>query len=142
MQVVIVSGIPGSGKSTFTKQQTNAVVCSADQYFTKDGEYKFDVTKLSEAHGECLRRFTQALLEKKDLVLVDNTNTTVLEIAPYYSMAKAYGYAVKLVTVQCDPETAYSRNIHGVPLPAIKAMSLRLADRWFPPYWEMDFQEV
>ena len=142
MQVIIMSGVPGSGKSTFTKGLEKPVICSADNYFMKNGEYQFDVSKLAQAHGECLRVFTHALLEKSELVVVDNTNTTVLEIAPYYALAAAYGYHVKLVTVNCEPETAFARNVHGVPLQGIKAMHKRLGERWFPPFWKMEFVEV
>ncbi len=48
----IVRGIPGSGKSTFAKQLVGAdfLVCEADKYFMVDGEYKFDATKLKQAH--------------------------------------------------------------------------------------------
>ena len=51
----IVRGLPGSGKSTFAKTLVghDFLVCEADKYFMVNGEYKFDVTKLKEAHESC-----------------------------------------------------------------------------------------
>ena len=52
----IVRGVPGSGKSTFAKHIWNEyAICEADKYFVdrETGEYKFDATKLKEAHEWC-----------------------------------------------------------------------------------------
>lgn len=68
-------------------------------------------------------------------VVVDNTNTTVAEIAPYAALALAYGHELEIVTLDCDPAIGAKRNTHGVPLAACNAMHLRLADRQLPPWW-------
>lgn len=140
--VIIMSGIPGSGKSTYTKNHyPTAVICSADQYFSQDGEYRFDFRKLGPAHGMCLRNFTQALLSEADsTIVVDNTNTTTEEIAPYYSLAKAYGATVHLISFSCEPEVAADRNVHQVPLAACEMMSKRLRDLKFPKHWKFDYK--
>lgn len=72
MNIVLMSGIPGSGKSTYVKQLQqklgyyDVVVCSADHFFMVNGEYRFDVTKLGDAHGACLNRFTRWILKQAD----------------------------------------------------------------------------
>lgn len=145
-QVIILSGISGSGKSTYAKMLqldlVNAQIVSADNYFMVDGEYKFDPRKLGEAHSSCLRAFIEHLSSWQQTVIVDNTNTTVLEIAPYYAVGKAYGAKVKLITVEVDPVVAAKRNAHGVNLATCERMARNLAERKLPPYWDIELQNV
>lgn len=152
MRVIILSGVPGSGKSTLAKSivvNAPAVICSADNYFMVDGEYRFDPTKLGEAHAACLHRFTRSLITardqtwaKDDNIIVDNTNTTALEMAPYVALAAAFGAECEIVTAVCDPEVAHARNTHGVPLAGVKRMAQAIRDRKLPPFWNVKVTEV
>lgn len=142
-QVLILAGVPGSGKSTYVNNLglSRESVVSADNYFVgSDGEYRFDPTKLGAAHGDCLRGFVSALMKGMATVVVDNTNTTAIEMAPYVALAAAYGYMVEIVRFSCDPAVAAERNVHGVPERAVRAMADRL-DRTFqdglPPFWNV-----
>lgn len=145
--VTILVGVPGSGKSHHTESLTGAVVVSADHYFVElgGGTYAFDPRKLGEAHGQCLRRYTEALQQGASQVVVDNTNTTLLEMAPYVSLALAYGYGVEIVRVTCDPAVAAARNTHGVPEGAIAAMHARIEATFqtgLPPFWPVTVRVV
>lgn len=127
MKVYILRGIPGAGKTTFTKGLETVKpfgVCSADAYFMRGGEYKFDPSKLGEAHGACLRRFTDLLMTPHcgSDVVVDNTNTSNLECAPYVALAQALGAEVEFVVFGVDPATCAARNVHGVPEHAVQRM--------------------
>jgi len=136
--VVIMCGISGSGKSTRTaKHYPKAAVCSADYFFMVDGEYKFDPSKLPEAHGMCLRNFVTCLQGEADMVVVDNTNTTVAEVAPYAALALAYGYDLKVEILKVDTIEAYARNLHGVSQSGIVKQTERLATlkNSLPPWW-------
>lgn len=117
--LIVLRGISGSGKSTFTnmvkKSFPNLVHCSADFYFEGPGGYKFDASKLSEAHGQCFRTAIHAMIERASMVVVDNTNTTLIELAPYVQAGKAFGYNVQIAQMICSPEQASQRNVHGVP---------------------------
>jgi len=149
--VIILRGVPGSGKSTFgrnlieeaKKQQLNTKTVSADHFFNEfgedGGEYRFDRSKLGTAHAKCFRNFIDGMQKGSDLIVVDNTNTSSIEIAPYRQGAHAYGYDVVIKTVMADPEVAFERGLHGVPISAIKRMHETL-HRNLPPYWEK--QEV
>ncbi len=141
MKVIIMSGIPGSGKSTYSKK-LGGVVCSADHWFEREGEYKFDPTKLGMAHGACLAKFTRALMAGEDVIVVDNTNTSSLELAPYVALAQAFGASCELVTIQCDPDVAFARNVHGVPLETIRRMAAALSARTLPPFWAVKVTNV
>lgn len=139
--IYILQGVSGSGKSSIAKKLADEQdICSADDYFTHNGVYRFDPSKLGEAHGSCLRKYVSLLLvnaQKGRPIVVDNTNTTVGEIAPYYSLAEAYGYRPVILTVECDPEVAANRNTHGVPLEACKGMAARIeaTKSQLPPWW-------
>jgi predicted kinase len=66
-----------------------------------------------------MRAVIEALAAGRNVV-VDNTNTTNEEVAPYLLVAAAYGATARIVRVSCDPETAWKRNTHGVPYAVVK----------------------
>lgn len=93
-KVIILSGISGSGKSTYGRKLLEGAlwtsVCSADDYFMVGSEYRFDASKLSLAHGQCFKKFIDLLKGGDQVVVVDNTNTSVVEIAPYVLGGQAW----------------------------------------------------
>lgn len=146
MRIILMSGIPGSGKSTYVQKHfPGAFIVSADSYFMKNGEYKFDATKLSLAHGACLQSYASALVNpwigEPQTMVVDNTNVTALELAPYVALANAYGHKPEIVSFTFSYRDqvmlASVRNIHGVSEEACKAMAHRFWERETPPYWDI-----
>jgi len=139
-RVIILRGLPGCGKSTLQKRDyPTAVVASADQYFMVGEEYRFNPALLGEAHGACCRTVIGALQAGESLVVVDNTAISVAEVAPYVLLAQAYGYAVEIVTLRCDPAVAAARNTHGVPADVILkriAPAMAAAEAQLPPWWK------
>lgn len=136
MKVIILRGVPGSGKSTQTKLYPDAYIVSADHYFTDSkGVYHFDMGKIGAAHGQCKGRFESALKVLKPLIIVDNTNTTVKELRFYVEAAQAAGYTVEIVRIDCDPEVAAKRNVHGVPRASILKMAERLSSSKLPDHY-------
>ena len=103
-----------------------------------DGRYHFDPSKLSEAHGACFKEYILALQDAETRVIVDNTNTTTEEIAPYILGAQAFGYTSVIITI--DPSTQYlerfaNRNSHGVSLASIRRQAGNIQTRRLPPWW-------
>lgn len=144
MQIFILNGIPGSGKSTWIKNKTkelntdNYLICSADNYFTKDGVYTWDQNKLGAAHKYSHDLFDKALNNPIfDCVFVDNTNLSVSEINSYLSPAEKLGYKVTVVRLSCSPQTAAKRNTHNVPIGTINKMFNRFKNCKFPDTWEV-----
>ena len=128
----IVRGIPGSGKTTFAKKLVgdDFLVCEADKYFIdkETGEYKFDVTKIKDAH-----KFCQDMVETymKDSLLnnhfyteiaVSNTFTQEWEMERYYELAKQYGYKVFSIIVE---NRHGGTNVHDCPEDMIELMRNR-----------------
>jgi predicted ABC-type ATPase len=139
-KVYILQGVPGAGKSTWIREnmlsrvpRSQPVVVSADHYFMRGGEYRFDPTKLGAAHESCMRAFIGAITAARGDVVVDNTNITALEMAPYYLAGRAMGFDVVLVRFDVDAKVAAERNVHGVPLAAIERMKAAMAEP--PPFW-------
>lgn len=109
-ELILLRGLPGSGKSTLAKLICNQHV-EADMFFMQDGEYKFDGSKLKQAHEWCQSR-AESWMEKGYNVVVSNTFTREWEMGAYYDLARKYGYRVHSLVVE---NRHGGVNEHGVP---------------------------
>jgi predicted kinase len=122
----IVRGLPGSGKSTFAKT-LGGTHFETDNFFMVDGEYKFDVTKLKDAHEWCQNSVNTAMIlnittDLNDTIVVSNTFTQEWEMKPYFDMAETYGYRVFSLIVE---NRHGGVNQHGVPEDKLEIMKNR-----------------
>jgi uridine kinase len=111
--VIIVRGVSGAGKTTFTNTIAEPkVVCTADDYFEQDGQYNFNPTKLGEAHKQSMNKFTQALLNPavKNIVIA-NTNTKPSDYKYYVDKANEVGAKVIYVVLEKRHDNP---NVHNV----------------------------
>ncbi len=140
-KAIIISGVSGVGKSTYARDNfPGALRFSADDFYERSGEYKFDPAKLGEAHANCFRRYLAHLaIENVDMTLVvDNTFCEAWEIAPYVLAANAFGWEHEIITlfVPWNKLNALtSRNIHNVPSLTRSAMFDKLLKRVLPKHW-------
>jgi len=123
VKVLILSGPPGYGKSTYVEAlNCDKQVVSADTFFMKDGVYCYSPLQVGEAHRACLRLFNLVAsgtgFQKPDLLIVDNTNVSLVEMAPYIRIAQAYGYEVEIHAFR-----VLRKNVHGVPHTKVLQMS-------------------
>lgn len=125
-ELFLLRGLPGSGKSTLAAQLGGSLV-EADRYFMDYGEYKFDASKLKEAHAWC-REEVRKWMEvdnagyNVDRIVVSNTFTQEWEMKPYYELAEKYGYRVHSIVVE---NRHGGKNVHNVPDEAIDRMRKR-----------------
>lgn len=124
--LILFRGLPGSGKSSLSAALCDKVF-SADMFFEDMGSngdlvYKFDVTKLKDAHAWCQSQTEKALSEGVSIVGVANTFTQEWEMKHYMDLAKKYGYRISTVIVE---NRHGGENIHGVPVEKIEQMEDR-----------------
>ncbi len=123
MELVLIRGLPGSGKSTMARvlAQVGFEHYEADQYFMRDGRYEFDAAKLKDAHAWCLSQAKECMANGYPCVIA-NTFTQAWEIEPYIKAARENCYqSIRILTATGD----YG-SVHGVPRDVID----RMANRW------------
>lgn len=136
-KMIIMRGIPGSGKSTkvkeILKEMPDAKVFSTDNYWLRpDGTYDFNPKLIGQAHQWNQREAKVACRTDCPVIVIDNTNTQEWEMEPYTAMAKRFDYEVEIKAVHgkdltpTEVQEYAERNTHGVPLKTVKAMY----DRW------------
>lgn len=116
----LLRGLPGAGKSTLAKELAQTHL-EADMYFVKDDEYKFDGSKLKEAHEWCRSECERAMLWELKIA-VSNTFTQEWEMKSYYELAEKYGYTVFSIIIE---NRHGGVNEHGVPQEALDRMKKR-----------------
>ena len=146
--VIVLRALPGSGKSTFGKRLADKAkeegksveICSADEFFYNlgGGKYRFEPSKISEAHKYCFKKYMNALNNNVDVVIVDNTNLSAFEISPYKMVAESHDYDFKIHQVNVSPDVAFKRQQHGVSQRGYEAMNDRFKNEFIPPWWEKE----
>jgi predicted kinase len=120
--LILLRGLPGAGKSTLA-QQLGGVHIEADHFFINlAGSYKFDPTKLKDAHAWCVSKTEHCMELSLENIIVSNTFTQEWEMENYYELAKQYGYTVHSVIVENRHEGV---NIHNCPPETIDRMEAR-----------------
>lgn len=122
--LIIIRGLPGSGKTTKAKSLPPDIVhLETDQFWTDaEGNYSFDVSRLAEAHSWCLRE-TRKYLQQHRTVAVSNTFTTLGEMEQYIRLA--IDFQCGLIVHNCEFQF---ESVHPVPKDVLK----RMKDRWDP----------
>jgi adenylate kinase family enzyme len=125
-KLILLRGLPGSGKSTFADligaRGAGYAHFEADMYFMKDGEYKFDPSQIKMAHNWCMIQTEKAMANDTAIIIVSNTFTQEWEMDFYYEKAKYYDYDVFSVILE---NRHGGVNTHGVPEDKLEIMKNR-----------------
>ena len=129
--LILLRGLPGSGKSTTAKLLgaggAGYAHFEADMYFMENGEYKFDPMKIKDAHKWCQNSVEHAMLLNyttgyNSTIIVSNTFTQEWEMEQYYKMAESWGYRVYSIIVE---NRHGGVNEHGIPEDKLEQMKNR-----------------
>ena len=121
--LILLRGVSGSGKTTLAEVITDKEnICSADDFFMDKGEYKFDASKLKDAHAYCQTKCRLKMAVGTPLIIVANTFTREWEMKAYYELAKEFKYRIHSVVVE---NRHGGVNEHGVPKESLDAMLKR-----------------
>jgi predicted kinase len=124
----LVRGISGAGKSTFAKGiWSDNIIFEADKFFiNENGDYKFDATKLKDAHAWCqseVENLMKYQIENVPIgfgeVVIANTFTQEWEMEPYMKLAEKYNYRIFSLVIE---NRHGNKNQHNVPDETIKKM--------------------
>jgi len=137
-ELIILRGIPGSGKSTKGKSLVGqGKIHSTDDVIETSGDYREffakmistgDFTPLSRMHSKNLNDAISSMKSGVTPVIIDNTNIKQNEPKAYVVAALKMGFGdnnIKFVDIGAaglDAETLAKRNTHGVPLEKIEQM--------------------
>ncbi len=119
-KMIMIMGVPGSGKTSKArklKKLLSAYHFEADMFMVDEsGKYKFDPEKLGFCHDCCWNK-TFAAMYAGATVIVSNTFIKAWERAPYFDLARQFGYDVLVIRMN----TRYN-SIHDVPKEKIEQM--------------------
>ena len=128
-KLILVRGLPGSGKTTYAKAIARDTPDSdhieADWFFCQNWGYEFEPAKLKYAHDWC-RGETSIVLQGGYTAIVSNTFTQMWDMDKYIQLAVDFGVELEVVEIKTQ-----FNNIHGVPEEKLQQMK----NRWeeLPP---------
>ena len=140
MRIVVLVGLPGSGKSTYLAQ-LGVTGLSSDAIRSLLADDETDQTIHDRVFQTLRYLLWQRLAIGRPVTYIDATNLTVEERRPYIGIGKAYGCDVEAVFFDVPLEVCRARNGRRqrvVPEEAMAKMSAKLA----PPEVEEGFSRV
>ena len=109
-ELILIRGLPGTGKSKFAQDfYPQYMNLDIEDFFSRDGQYRFDASKIKDAHMWCLS-LTKFYLNQGESVTVATHFCKEWEIMGYISAGIKYNAKIKIIV--CD--TVYG-NPHKVP---------------------------
>jgi len=125
LSLILIGGIPGSGKSTVARK-FNLPIFEADQYFVTvdkfgDSNYKFDSFAIKDAHESCYNNVKNCLMNYVSCV-VANTFIKRWEIERYFDLKLLETYIKAEINIKFYRCINNFGSIHNVPDYIVKRM--------------------
>lgn len=123
--LVVVRGLPGSGKTTFAQDimaQGDKMVAADDFMVDDNGDYFFDTKRLGYAHMCCRNAVELFMRAGEERIFVHNTFTTAMEMRPILKLARKYEYKIHSIIVENRHNGV---SVHDVPEDRLETMRRR-----------------
>lgn len=131
--IIIMIGLPGSGKSSYIKKHIDYdFIISADHYFdimhgpNIKYNYFYNPSYIYSAHQRCRFLFRELMqLDKELTIVIDNTNLSWKDIKEYYQELKGINWDLTIIDLYNEDitnEELANRNKHGVSISVIQQM--------------------
>lgn len=148
-QVIVLTGVDGSGRTALARQFANkvshlgeAIICSADDFYVSSGEYRFDSGLIPKANAQCFKKFISALTgtgiyrdRKIAIIIIDNANIGIEDISPYMLAAQSFDCKAEVIEIKCDTRLAMDRTSKRSSFNTISMQNTKLAQRKIPGNW-------
>lgn len=127
--LILIRGLPGSGKSTLAKLLGSHVHLEADMFHVVDDVYRYDATQNTRAHRWCQVE-TKIQLNFGYSVVVSNTFVRMLELEPYFQIAKE----LSIIPLVIETKGNF-KSVHDVPKDILDRMAFNW-ETFNPAYFE------
>ena len=96
MILLVLRGLPGCGKSTLTedimKKYQDAVIISNDLLRISDNTYDYNINNNNEIYRLNYSNLINYIIEKKELIIIDNCNLSFHILESYIELSNKHGY--------------------------------------------------
>lgn len=117
-QLIVLRGLPGSGKSTFANFYKNnlhpelsSIICSADSFLYENNEYIWTKERVIKAHEKCFQLAEESMINNINIIILDNTNIKSSDYKYYRKIARKYNYEYVSLIIENIHNT---KSIHNV----------------------------
>lgn len=122
--LIILRGIPSSGKSTLADILKIKANCCANDYHVRDGIYNWENENQFKSHSWCIKKCELFMKRNIEIISVSNTSTTEKELKPYFELVDKHGYNIFSLIVE---KRHNNKNNHNVPDETIEKMINRFS---------------